>query len=313
MRRPDNLDRARAACATREVVDQFYTLLDGTLEALRLLHNNIHSPCSRTAIYQLDHQHLQPTPEEHPLVAEGLIPRDLAALLPPIQRRPVRRLPVAARVITATLDYEHQYLERVEKERAGNADRQRRTALKRQREMERAAAACVKEVEETIEAVNGSVGTTTSDSGNTISPSLCDSLGAQQQKQVTCPSPRPFHWQSFNLLQDHQQLLQPIGSGSSLQPAALSQHHLPCQTPPQDRPPLMPPPPPPPPGKSTSRPQHRLLSLPTPTSSHIARSLRDPGGGGVLGAVQPLWVCVQWVVDNLREDKDYFCSYCSLK
>ncbi|KAJ8360390.1 hypothetical protein SKAU_G00169150 [Synaphobranchus kaupii] len=36
MRRPDNLDRAWAACAMREVVDQFYTLLHGTLEALRL-------------------------------------------------------------------------------------------------------------------------------------------------------------------------------------------------------------------------------------------------------------------------------------
>ncbi|KAJ8375408.1 hypothetical protein SKAU_G00059880 [Synaphobranchus kaupii] len=154
MRRPDNLDRAREACATREVVDQFYTLLDGTLEALRLkdklsqiyncdetwfavergrekvlkmstassvvpgnmsgswhqhhlsrlLHNNIHSPCSCTAIHQLDHQHnhLQPTPEE----AEGLIPRDLVALLPPIQHRQVRRLPVAARVITVS-EYEH--------------------------------------------------------------------------------------------------------------------------------------------------------------------------------------------------------------
>ncbi|KAJ8332145.1 hypothetical protein SKAU_G00428730 [Synaphobranchus kaupii] len=101
-------------------------------------------------------QHRQPTPEEHPLVAEGLIPRDLAALLPPIQRRPVRRLPVAARVITVS-EYEHQYLERVEKERAGNAERQRRAALKRQREMERAA------VEETIEAVIAGVGTTTSE------------------------------------------------------------------------------------------------------------------------------------------------------
>ncbi|KAJ8365037.1 hypothetical protein SKAU_G00138680 [Synaphobranchus kaupii] len=72
----------------------------------KLLHNIIHSPCSRTAIHQFDHQHnhlhLQPTPEEHPLVAEGLIPRDLAALLLPIQCRPVRRLPVAARVITTS-------------------------------------------------------------------------------------------------------------------------------------------------------------------------------------------------------------------
>ncbi|KAJ8364884.1 hypothetical protein SKAU_G00137150 [Synaphobranchus kaupii] len=86
--------------------------------------------------------------------------------LPPIQRRPVQRLPVAARMITASM---HQYLERVEKERAGNAERQRRAALKRQREMERAA------FEKTIEAVIAGVGTTTSDSGNTISPSpvLC--------------------------------------------------------------------------------------------------------------------------------------------
>ncbi|KAJ8364875.1 hypothetical protein SKAU_G00137060 [Synaphobranchus kaupii] len=85
----------------------------------RLLHNNIHSPCSRTVIHQLDYQHnhlhLQPTPEEHPLVAEG-------------QRRPVRKLAVAARMITAS-EYEHQYLERVEKERAGNAEQQRRAAL----------------------------------------------------------------------------------------------------------------------------------------------------------------------------------------
>ncbi|KAJ8375584.1 hypothetical protein SKAU_G00061640 [Synaphobranchus kaupii] len=173
MRRPDNLDRAWAACATREVVDQFYTLLDGTLEALGLkdkpsqIYNcdetgfamergpdtsNTSPGSSTTSSIPLAAAqpstssttstttctcslHRQPTPEEHALVAEGLIPRDLAALLPPIQRRPVRRLPVAARVITAS-EYEHQYLERVEKERARNAERQRRAALKRQREME---------------------------------------------------------------------------------------------------------------------------------------------------------------------------------
>ncbi|KAJ8353530.1 hypothetical protein SKAU_G00210970 [Synaphobranchus kaupii] len=157
MRRPDNLDRARAACATREVVDQFYTLLDGTLEALGLkdkpsqIYNcdktgfamergpdtsttspgssttssiplaaaqpSTSSTTSTTTCTCTCSLHRRPTPEEHPLVAEGLIDRDLAALLPPIQRRPVRRLPVAARVITAS-EYEHQYLERVEKERA---------------------------------------------------------------------------------------------------------------------------------------------------------------------------------------------------
>ncbi|KAJ8346591.1 hypothetical protein SKAU_G00279920 [Synaphobranchus kaupii] len=137
MRRSDNLDRARAACATREVVDQFYTLLDETLEALRdetgfamergpgtsttspgsstttsiplaAAKPSTSSTTSTTTCTCTCSLHRQPTPEEHPLVAEGLIPRDLAALLLPIQRRPVRRLPVAARVITAS-EYEHQY------------------------------------------------------------------------------------------------------------------------------------------------------------------------------------------------------------
>ncbi|KAJ8342161.1 hypothetical protein SKAU_G00320890 [Synaphobranchus kaupii] len=246
MSRPDNLDRARAACATREVVDQFYTLLDGTLEALGLkdkpsqiyncdetglLHNNIHSTCSCTVVHQLDHQHnhlhlhlqptpaaytcslhRQPTPEEHPLVAEGLIPRDLAALLPPIQRSPVRRLPVAARVITAS-QYEHQYLERVEKERAGNAERQRRAALKRQRETERAA------VEETIEAVIAGVGTTTSDSSNTISPSLCDSPGAPAAEAGHLPLPPPIP----------SAILQPPAKPSAAPPAWRQQYQPPAR------------------------------------------------------------------------------------
>ncbi|KAJ8381326.1 hypothetical protein SKAU_G00021040 [Synaphobranchus kaupii] len=52
--------------------------------------------------------------------------------------------------------------------------------------MERAA------VEETIEAVIAGVGTTTSDSGNTVSPSLCDSPGAPATEAGHLPLPLPI-------------------------------------------------------------------------------------------------------------------------
>ncbi|KAJ8333929.1 hypothetical protein SKAU_G00412480 [Synaphobranchus kaupii] len=135
MRRPDNLDRARAACATWEVVDQFYTLLEGTLEALRLKDKP-------SQIYNCDLTGFaMERGREKVLVlstASPVAPGNTWTWLhwlPPIQRRPVQRLPVVARMITAS-EYEHQYLEKVEKERAGNAVRQRPAALKRQREGE---------------------------------------------------------------------------------------------------------------------------------------------------------------------------------
>ncbi|KAJ8375625.1 hypothetical protein SKAU_G00062050 [Synaphobranchus kaupii] len=214
MRRPDNLDRARAACAMREVVDQFYTLLDGTLEALGLKDKP-------SQIYNCDDN-------DH------------------------------------TSEYEHRYLERVEKERAGNAERQRRAALKRQKEMERAA------VEETIEAVIAGVGTTTSDSGNTISPSLCDSPGAPAAEAGHLPLPPPIR---SAILQPpatpsaappaRRQRFQPPARRTHPTPSALSHNTtVPASSNASTTIPQ---------GKSTPRPQHCLLSLPTPTPSHIKR------------------------------------------
>ncbi|KAJ8333603.1 hypothetical protein SKAU_G00416110 [Synaphobranchus kaupii] len=195
MRRPDNLNRARAACATRDVVDQLYTLLDGTLEALRLRDkpSQIYN-CDDTGFAMERGTWLHCY---HPF-SVGQCGGSLCRGSP---------------VITAS-EYEHQYLERVENERP--------ETLSGRDEMERAA------FEKTIEAVMAGVGTTTSDSGNTISPSLCDSPGAPAAEAGHLPLPPPIHRQSFYLLQHHQQLLQPVGSGSSLQPAALTQHHLPC-------------------------------------------------------------------------------------
>ncbi|KAJ8369661.1 hypothetical protein SKAU_G00096890 [Synaphobranchus kaupii] len=281
MRRPDNLDRARAACATREVVDQFYTLLDGTLEALGLkdkpsqIYNcdetgfamergsstttsiplaaaqpSTSSTTSTTTCTCTCSLHRQPTPEEHPLVAEGLIPRDLAALLPPIQRRPVRRLPVAARVITAS-EYEHQYLERVEKERAGNAERQRRAALKRQREMERAA------IEETIEAVIAGVGTTTSDSSNTISPSLCDSPGAPAAEAGHLPLPPPIP----------SAILQPPAKPSAAPPARRQRYQ--------------------PPARRTHPPPSALSNNTTVPASSNASTTTPPGQINIMAITSP--------------------------
>ncbi|KAJ8375348.1 hypothetical protein SKAU_G00059280 [Synaphobranchus kaupii] len=149
----------------------------------------------------------QPTPEEHPLVAEGLIPRALTALLPPIQSRPVRRLPVAARVIIAS-EYEHQYLERVEKERAGK---------------------------ETLSGRDEPI------------PSAIIQPPAR-------PSAAPPACQQW--FQPPARRTQPTPPALSDDTTGLASSNASTTTTP---------------GKSTLRPQHRLLSLPTPTPSHITR------------------------------------------
>lgn len=128
--------------------------------------------------------HRQPAPEEHPLVAGGLIPRDLAATLPPIRSRPrdIRRFPVAARVITGE-EYRRQILERAERERAEEAARQRRAALRQQRLEDRAA------IDRTIEGVVAAAGTTPN-TGNTTSHTLReDSLGSPAVEAGHMPAP----------------------------------------------------------------------------------------------------------------------------
>ncbi|KAJ8356684.1 hypothetical protein SKAU_G00194780 [Synaphobranchus kaupii] len=143
--------------------------------------------------------------------------------------------------------------------------------------------------------------TTTSDSGHTISPSLCDSPGAPAAGHLPLPPPIPSA------------ILQPPARPSAAPPACRQRFQPPAR-PTQPTPPAL--------SDTTTGPAFSNASEEEEENEVCGVcSLRGPETSGVVVSwVQcshcGQWfhtVCVQWVVDNLREDKDYFCSYCSLK
>ncbi|KAJ8368966.1 hypothetical protein SKAU_G00089940 [Synaphobranchus kaupii] len=206
MRRPDNLDRARAACATREVVDQFYTLLDGTLEALGLKDkpSQIYN-CDQTgfamergrekvlALEALNMSTRQSRGTREHVSKAGHIDGELfRKWFQHFIRHAVPERPL----LIFDGHKSHLDLERVSTNTSTWREWRRRgpetlsgrdEQPSKDRERWRGAA-----VEETIEAVIAGVGTTTSDSGNTISPSLCDSPRAPAAEAGHLPLPPPI-------------------------------------------------------------------------------------------------------------------------